>query len=69
MDDQEKLSVNSTDIDWIKAYLVEIKTEVKKTNGRVTELELWKARSVGIVIGVSAICAAIFAVVKFLLGL
>jgi preprotein translocase subunit SecE len=69
MDDQEKLSVNSTDIDWIKAYLVEIKTEVKKTNGRVTELELWKARSVGIVIGVSSICAAIFAVVKFLLGL
>jgi len=69
MEERVKNALDHQDIEYIKTILIEIKDEVKKTNGRVTRLELWKARSVGVVVGVSAVCAAVFTVVKFFLGL
>lgn len=64
-----EVAVNTTDIEWMKQTLKEIKAEVKKTNGRVSKLELWKARSVGMIIGAAAVFSFIFAVVKSLFGL
>lgn len=63
-----EVAVNSTDIEWMKNALTEIKTEVKKTNGRVTKLELWKEKSIGMIIGATAVFSFIFAAVKALLG-
>ena len=63
MEDEEKkeVAVNSNDIAWIKQTLSDIKQEVKKTNGRVTNLEMWKANSLGWIAGVASVVTTIVA--------
>jgi hypothetical protein len=62
MEEKVQNALNHQDIVYIKQMLIDIKVEVKKTNGRVTTLELWKAKSLGIIVGVTTICSGVFAV-------
>jgi len=72
MNDEEKkeVAINSTEIKWIKyeiteykkesiKLLEEIKQETKKTNGRVTELERWRDKLSGMVVGIGMIAGII----------
>lgn len=48
--------------------LAEIHAEVKKTNGRVTNLEQVKSRIVGQATGIALAVSAIFALAKWIFG-
>lgn len=52
-------AVNKTDIEWIKATLLRIEAQTTKTNGRVTIIELWKAK----VVGMYTIAIGVFTVI------
>ena len=53
MSNQE--NINKTDIAWIKKTLTEIKEQTTRTNGRVTLLEQWKER----IIGMTVVCSGV----------
>jgi hypothetical protein len=63
MDEKVQNALDHQDIVYIKDMLIDIKAQVHKTNGRVTMLEIWKAKSLGMIVGITTVCSAVFAIV------